>query len=73
MKFITDTSHSSKIYATSAESASTISGIVFYGLDFFGSLVYQLTYLGPSMLICLVALILLYKPLLIINSLFPTK
>lgn len=53
--------------------SSTISGIVFYGLDFLGSLVYQLTYLGPSMLICLVALILLYKPLLIVNSLFPTK
>lgn len=53
--------------------SSTISGMLFYGLGFLDSLIYQLTYLGPSALICLVALALLYKPLLIINRLYPAK
>lgn len=47
---------------------ATISGIVIYGLNFSGSIVYQLTYLGPSSGIVLAILILLYKPLLIINK-----
>ena len=47
---------------------STISGIVIYGLNFGGSIIYQLTYLGPSAGIVLAILILLYKPLLIINK-----
>lgn len=50
--------------------ASTISGMVFYGLDFWGSFVYQITYIGPSLAISLAAMLLLYKPLLLINRLF---
>lgn len=53
--------------------SSTISGMLFYGLGFIDSLIYQLTYIGPSAGICLVALILLYKPLLVINRLYPAK
>lgn len=50
--------------------ASTISGMVFYGLNLWGSFVYQITYIGPSLAIALVSMLLLYKPLLLINRLF---
>lgn len=53
--------------------SSTISGILFYGIDFWGSLVYQLTYIGPSMAVCFIAILLLFKPLLIINKIYPSK
>ncbi|MGM9874086.1 MAG: energy-coupled thiamine transporter ThiT [Bacilli bacterium] len=50
--------------------ASTISGIILYGTDLVGSMIYQLTYLAPSSIIVLIALFLLYKPLIVINSRF---
>ena len=53
--------------------ASTISGIVIYQTEFLESLVYQLTYIGPSGGISLAALLVLYKPILLINRLFPQK
>ena len=43
--------------------ASTLSGIWIYGLDFYSSLVYQLTYMGPSFIVCIVVLIILLYPL----------
>lgn len=43
--------------------ASTISGILIYGLDFPSSLVYQLTYMGPSFIAVMVVLIVLLFPL----------
>lgn len=43
--------------------ASTISGILIYQLDFVGSLVYQLTYMGPSFAAVMVVLLILLYPL----------
>ena len=47
---------------------STLSGIIIYKLDFVGSLVYQLTYLGPSSAIVFTIILVLYKPLIMINK-----
>ncbi len=52
--------------------ASTLSGMFIYGMDFIGSLVYQLIYIGPSAGIVLVGMLVLYKPLLNINARFPS-
>jgi hypothetical protein len=43
--------------------ASTISGILIYGLDFGGSLIYQLTYMGPSFVAVGAVLVILLYPL----------
>ena len=43
---------------------STISGIVIYGVDLVGSMVYQLTYLGPSYLAVIILINLLLEPIL---------
>ena len=43
--------------------ASTLSGIFIYGLDFMGSLVYQLTYMGPSFIVVGIVLVILLYPL----------
>ena len=43
--------------------ASTLSGIFIYQLDFLSSLVYQLTYMGPSFIAVTVVLIILLYPL----------
>ncbi|MDR0934896.1 MAG: energy-coupled thiamine transporter ThiT [Erysipelotrichaceae bacterium] len=51
--------------------ASTISGSLIYGLTFVDSLIYQLLYIPASIGLCLVALILLYRPLQVINQLYP--
>ncbi len=53
--------------------ASTLSGMFIYELNFVESLIYQLTYIGPSVLLVLVVLLILYKPLLIINARFSPK
>lgn len=50
--------------------ASTISGILYFKVNFVESLVYQLLYVGPSSAICLALLILLHKPLCSINKRF---
>lgn len=42
---------------------STISGIIFYELNFIGSLVYNLTYILPSGGICIALFLILLKPL----------
>ncbi|MCD8204330.1 MAG: energy-coupled thiamine transporter ThiT [Coprobacillus sp.] len=52
--------------------ASTLSGIFLYGLNFIDSLIYQLIYIGPSAGIVLVAMLVLYKPLLNINARYPS-
>ena len=43
--------------------ASTLSGMFIYGLDFVSSLVYQLTYMGPSFIAVMVILVILLYPL----------
>ena len=53
--------------------SSTISGMIIYQLSFIDSLVYQLTYIIPSGIISMVGLVALYKPILIVNKLFPEK
>ncbi len=50
--------------------AATVSGIVFYKLSFYSSLVYQLAYVGPSCLISFVGILLLYRPLKTVNKRF---
>lgn len=49
---------------------ATISGIVFYELDFVASLVYQLTYILPSAAGVLVVMVILYKPILRIEKMY---
>lgn len=53
--------------------ASTISGMVFWETPFVESLIYNALYILPSGGFCLAALIVLYKPFLIINMRFPNK
>lgn len=47
--------------------ASTISGIVLYDTPFVESLIYQLTYMGPSMIILIVVVLILYRPIMLLN------
>lgn len=47
---------------------ATLSGIIIYKLNFAGSITYQLAYLGPSSALVFAVLILLYKPLLVVNK-----
>ena len=51
--------------------SSTISGVLFYETTFIESLVYQCLYIPFSVLASLGLVLLLYKPLLLINTLFP--
>ena len=53
--------------------ASTISGMIFYELNFVNSFIYQFNYMGFSSLISVVTLAALYKPLLIVNKLYPNR
>ena len=53
--------------------ASTISGMVFWDTPFIDSLIYNALYILPSGGFCLGALLLLYKPLMMINTRFPNK
>ncbi len=53
--------------------ASTLSGVFLYDMSFFESMVYQLTYIGPSAVLVLILMYVLYKPLLIINVKFGKK
>ena len=53
--------------------ASTISGMVFWDTPFVDSLIYNALYILPSGGFCLAALIVLYKPFLMINTRFPNK
>lgn len=48
--------------------AATISGMIFYELDFIGSLSYNCLYILPSAGVCLAIIIVLYKPLMIIDK-----
>ena len=43
---------------------STISGMIFYGLNFGGSLVYNITYLLPSSIFVLIGILLLFPSIL---------
>jgi len=47
--------------------SGTVSGMIFYNLKFGPSIVYQLTYMGPSLGICLAATLLLYPAIRKIN------
>ncbi len=53
--------------------ASSISSMVFYGYSFGAAMLYQLTYVPGACGASLVVLILLYKPLLIINKRYQIK
>lgn len=53
--------------------ASTISGMVFWETPFVESLIYNALYILPSGGFCLAALLLLYKPIMIVNNRFPNK
>ncbi len=53
--------------------ASTISGMLLYDMGFFDSMVYQLTYIGPSAVLVLIVMYVLYKPLLVINVKYSPK
>lgn len=48
--------------------ASTISSMVYYGYTFSAGIIYNITYIGPSVAACFALLILLYKPLLMVNK-----
>ena len=50
----------------------TISSIVFYEYTLGAALAYNIAYVGPSILICLAILFILYPSLLVINKKFPT-
>ncbi len=53
--------------------SATISGILFYQTPFIPSMIYQLTYLGPTSIIVFASMFLLYKPLIMLQRLFPNK
>lgn len=48
--------------------ASTISSMVYYGYTFDAGILYNITYIGPSVGACFVVVLLLYKPLLMLNK-----
>lgn len=52
---------------------ATLSGVILYETEFVASLTYNMSYILPSGAVAVVALALLYKPLLKINSLFINK
>ena len=51
----------------------TISSIVFYDYTLIPALSYNIVYVGPSLLICLLVLYCLYPTLFILNKRFPTS
>lgn len=53
--------------------ASTISGIVIYETPFVESLIYQLTYMGPSMILLIVLSLLLYRPIMLMDIKYSKK
>lgn len=53
--------------------AATLSGMIYYETPFIESLSYNASYVLPSGGICVVVLLLLYKPFLVVNKKFPTK
>ena len=50
-----------------------ISGMVLWSTPFVGSLVYNIAYVGPSCLICMVVFCALFIPFKRVNKMFPTK
>ena len=52
---------------------ATLSGVIFYETGFVESLAYNALYILPSGGACLVGMILLFKPLLVVNEKFPIK
>ena len=50
-----------------------ISGIIVYETSFWGSVIYNASYMLPSFIICLVALMILYRPLILINRIYPVN
>lgn len=50
--------------------ASSLSSMIFYGYNLSEALIYQMTYVPGSCGACLLGLIILYKPLLMINRLY---
>lgn len=52
---------------------SSISSVIFYEVNFVAGLAYNVLYIGPASLLCIVVLLVLYKPLCDINNRFPLK
>lgn len=50
-----------------------ISGMVVFSTSFWPSVVYNVSYMLPSFVICLIALMLLYRPLILINRIYPVN
>ncbi|MDY0345556.1 MAG: energy-coupled thiamine transporter ThiT, partial [Bacilli bacterium] len=53
--------------------ASTLSGVIYYEVDFWGSLVYNASYILPSAGIVLVLLVGLYDPLIRVNKMVNSR
>ena len=51
----------------------TISSMVFYEYTLGAALAYNIPYVGPSILICLVVLYMLYPTLIVLNKMYPTS
>jgi len=51
----------------------TISSVIFYEVGFGAGFIYNFLYVGPCLGIVTVALLLLYRPLISINNMFPVK
>lgn len=51
----------------------TLSGVLLWHTDLKGSLIYQLSYMGPDTVIVIIVMLLLYKPLIIINKKYPSQ
>ena len=52
---------------------SSLSSMVFYEYTFEASVAYNISYVGPSIIICLLVLIVLYPTLRLLNKKFPTN
>lgn len=51
----------------------TISSVIFYEVGFWAGFVYNVLYVGPCIGIVTAALLLLYKPLISVNNMFPVE
>ena len=51
----------------------SLSSMVFYEYTFEASVAYNIAYVGPSIAICLLVLIILYPTLRLLNKKFPTN
>lgn len=53
--------------------SSTISSVLFYKVTFIEGLIYNILYIGPVCGVVLAAMLLLYKPILLVNQRYPLR